>query len=894
MHETFWAKTSQSGAVWSYKSVAHHLADVAACAFRFQEANPARVAREARLSGFAQNRHSRFCALAAALHDLGKISKSFQFMSSGLWPSKVLGARPGSIPATLRHWQATALLFNAHEVKAALAPVFGAEGIPTMLISAIAGHHGVAPCDGHVNAEAFTAARHPEIGPECVAAAAALASELVELFEDLRDLEPVEMPESFSFSLNGLITLADWVGSDETFFEFLDPAIPLVDYWPMALRRADAALKSKGLLPARPAALPSLRRLSGHAGSPRPMQELAGAIPVPGEPQIVVIEDGTGSGKTEAALLLASRMMAAGLGEGLFVALPTMATANAMHGRLEVALGGLFDGDASLVLAHGKADLAQRLERLPATGREDASESGVRSWFNAWIADSRKTAFFASAGAGTIDQAFLSILPKKHLTMRQYALAGRILVIDEAHACDAYMGEELKTLAEMHARLGGSMIVLSATLGRAVRAELVKAFAFGRGIHPRSIRAIGEQLQSTSYPLLTRWSDIGGVEEVAVDGDPGLSRSVEISSIETRADGIRLALDAAARGAAVAIVCNAVDPAIETFEALLAAGHAPSRCHLFHARFTVEDRLRIEEQVQAWFGRESGERERAGRILVATQVIEQSLDVDFDLMISDLAPADLVVQRAGRLWRHHRTHRPLAGPVLHLLTPDPSSVETPKWLEPTLGAASFVYDMPGVMWRTARELLGKGRLDTPGDLRRLIEIAYDQGDTDLPEPFRQPHRSSLGEKHGERSLASMNVIKPSDGYCVLTAPSADEDIGTRLGEKSLTIRLGRRDGAALVPLCRRPGADDGLNWALSEIAVRDSWFRGGKSGALPKVADERIVEATRSLWPEWEREMPLYEVDAAGRLSSMDEGRHLYDRASGLRRSSQRAVAGLD
>lgn len=815
-------------------------------------------------------------------------------MSSGLWPSKVLGGRPGSMPATLRHWQATALLLNAHEVKAALAPVFGAEGIPTMLISAIAGHHGVAPCDGHVNAEAFTAARHPEIGPECVAAAATLSTELVDLFVDLRDLHEAADPEGLSFALNGLITLADWVGSDETFFEFLDPAFPLVDYWPMALRRADAALESKGLLPARPVTLPSLRRLSGHMGSPRPMQELAGAIPVPGEPQIVVIEDGTGSGKTEAALLLASRMMAAGLGEGLFVALPTMATANAMHGRLEAALGGLFDGEASLVLAHGKADLAQRLERLPASGREDASGSGVRSWFNAWIADSRKTAFFASAGAGTIDQAFLSILPKKHLTMRQYALAGRILVIDEAHACDAYMGEELKTLAEMHARLGGSMIVLSATLGRAARADLVKAFAVGRGMHPRSMRAIGEQVRSTTYPLLTRWSDTGGVEEIGVDGDPGLSRSVEISRIETRADGIRLALDAAARGAAVAIVCNAVDPAIETFEALLDAGYDPCRCHLFHARFTVEDRLGIESRVQAWFGRESGERKRAGRILVATQVIEQSLDVDFDLMISDLAPADLVVQRAGRLWRHRRTHRPLAGPVLHLLTPDPNSLIEPKWLDATLGPASFVYDMPGVLWRTARELLGKGRLDTPGDLRRLIETAYDMQDDDLPLALRPGHANSVGTTYAERAQGARNTVTPAAGYIELTAPSADEDIGTRLGEKSLTVRLGRRDGDALVPLCRRPGADDGLNWALSEIAVRDGWFRGGKGGALPKVADERIVEATRSLWPEWEREMPLYEVDAAGRLLSMDEGHHLYDRASGLRRSSQRAVAGLD
>ncbi|MFN3547103.1 MAG: CRISPR-associated helicase Cas3' [Mesorhizobium sp.] len=887
MHEAFWAKTSHTGADWPYKPVAHHLLDVAACALRFLESNPARLAREAQLSGFAPNKHARFCALAAALHDLGKISKSFQFGRPELWPREALDPCPASMAGSVRHWEATALLLNAHDVKAALGPIFGAEGIPTMLVSAIAGHHGVAPCDRHVNAQGDAAARHAEIGPKCVAVAAALTTELASLFVDLRDLDETVDPKGLSFALNGLITLADWVGSDEIFFEFLDPAIPLVDYWALALQRADSALASKGLLPARPVGSPSLRRLSGHVGDPRPMQTLAETIPVLNEPQIIVIEDGTGSGKTEAALLLANRMMAAGLGEGLFVALPTMATANAMHGRLEAALGGLFDGNPSLVLAHSKAGIARQLEHLVAAGKDDQDQAGVRSWFNAWIADSRKLAFFASAGAGTIDQAFLSILPKKHLTMRQYALAGRILVVDEAHACDAYMGEELKTLAEMHARLGGSMIVLSATLGRSVRSGLIESFALGRGVSSRSMGALREQVQSQAYPLLTRWSLGNGVEEVSVESDPALARSVDIARVETRADVVRLALDAAGRGAAVAIICNAVDPAIETFEALLAAGHDPSRCHLFHARFTVEDRLGIEEKVQTWFGRDSDERERAGRILVATQVIEQSLDVDFDLIVSDLAPADLIVQRAGRLWRHQRSNRPLHRPVLHMLTPDPGTADNPKWLEATLGPASFVYDMPGVMWRTARDLLAKGRLDTPGDLRRLIETAYDVREDDLPTALRPGHAASVGKGYAQKSQAKRNAITPANGYIDLTAPSADEEIGTRLGEKSLTIRLGRRDGGMLVPLCRRAGADDGLNWALSEITVRDDWFRGGRDGITPQPADETIVEATRSLWPEWERKISLYEVDGSGLVLSKAGRQNLYDRASGFRRMGQ-------
>lgn len=829
--------------------------------------------------------HAHFCAIAAGLHDLGKLSRSFQYLHPAFWPHSALGTRPDTLPQTLRHWEATAILLNTNEVRASLSSVFGEHGLSETLISAVAGHHGAAPRGEYVHAAPLMARRHPEIGLECVAAAAALSAELVSLFGILGNLGEIAEPEAFSFALNGLITLADWVGSDESFFEFVDPALPLTAYWPLALRRADEALESKGLLPAHAISAPSLHGLSAHAGRPRPMQALAGSMPISEEPQIIVIEDGTGSGKTEAAFLLAGRMMAAGLGEGLFVALPTMATANAMHGRLEAALGGLFDGGASLVLAHGRAGIARQLDTLVATGEEGGGEqSRVRTWFNAWIADSRKKAFFASAGVGTIDQAFLSILPKKHLTMRQYALAGRILVVDEAHACDAYMGEELKTLAEMHARLGGSMIVLSATLGLAVRSKLIESFALGRGVHSRRMGALREQVRSTAYPLLTRWSLGEGVEEIGVESDPALARSVDIARVETRADVVRIALDAAARGAAVAIVCNAVDPAIETFEALLAAGHDPSRVHLFHARFTVEDRLGIEERVQAWFGRASGDRERAGRILVATQVIEQSLDVDFDLIVSDLAAVDLIVQRAGRLWRHQRQQRPLAAPVLHLLTPDPGSVQELKWLEATLGPASFVYNMPGVLWRTARDLLAKGRLDTPGDLRRLIETAYDVREDDLPAALRSGHATSVGRGYAERAQARRNTIIPANGYIELTTPSADEDIGTRLGEKSLTIRLGRRDGLALGPLCRRSGADDRLNWALSEIAVRDAWFRSSRGGALPQPADEAIVEAARSLWPEWERGIPLYDVDRDGRLLSVEGRMYLYDDETGLRR----------
>ncbi len=211
-----------------------------------------------------------------------------------------------------------------------------------------------------------------------------------------------------------------------------------------------------------------------------------------------------------------------------------------------------------------------------------------------------------------------------------------------------------------------------------------------------------------------------------------LSRCVTIARLNDRAASVALALEAASRGASVAIICNAVDSAIAVHAALAMAGHPAERLTLFHARFVVGDRMAIEQRVLRLFGPQSQPQVRAGQILVATQVVEQSLDLDFDVMISDLAPVDLLIQRAGRLWRHQRSGRPVDAPVLNVVSPDFPRCYDANWLQETLGPAAYTYRLPGVLWRTARDLFGNGRLETPDDLRRLVEAAYQADGGDLP------------------------------------------------------------------------------------------------------------------------------------------------------------------
>jgi CRISPR-associated endonuclease/helicase Cas3 len=622
------------------------------------------------------------------------------------------------------------------------------------------------------------------------------------------------------------------------------------------------------------------------------MQRLAGELPLGRGPQLLLIEDATGSGKTEAALLLAARLMAAGLGEGLYFALPTMATANAIHGRLSGIASQLFADDPgarepSVILSHGKAQLAAALARLEAIPSGDGEETTAASC-NDWISDDRRRAFFADVGAGTIDQAFLAVLPKKHLTLRQYALAGRILIIDEAHCFDAYMKEELGALLRLHAMNGGSAIVLSATLARNIRRQIARSYYEGLGFTRKQAGKLSARCASTAYPLLTHITR-DEVAEHAPELDARLARTVAIERLESREDSFRLASDAADLGAAVLVICNAVDEAIVAHEALTAL-RPEGTTHLFHARFAQGDRVAIEDAVLARFGREAEVQQRGGHVLVATQVVEQSLDLDFDLVVSDLAPIDLLIQRAGRLWRHMdirpTASRAVAGPKLLIVSPDPSAAASADWLVPCLGRAAYVYRHAGVMWRTARTIFARAAFAVPDDLRPMIEAVYGESIESVPPGLEAAEIRGEGQEGKEKALGGFNVVDLAAGYGDLPSDlRADEDIGTRLGEATVTIRLARRKDGALVPWFRA-GGDAKLDWALSELRVRKALW----GAAAGPAGDARLHDAARKDWTEWERHIAVAEVEVSGQLR-VEGGSFSYTQSSGLRTASAVSAA---
>ena len=672
-----------------------------------------------------------------------------------------------------------------------------------------------------------------------------------------------------AWRLAGLTTLADWVGSRQSWFPYAaaDAVADIASYWhDHALPQAAHAVQQAGLAPVPPSKWRGLRGLFPFIEHPSPVQAWAEQVALPDGPVLAVIEDVTGSGKTEAAVTLAHRLIADGRAQGIFVALPTMATANAMFGRLSGAYRGLFDAGAnpSLALAHGRADLDPRFRAAmdagaPAQPRHspsDPADETAEAHCAAWLAEDRRRALLAQVGVGTLDQALLAALPVRHAPLRLWGLAGKVLVIDEAHAFDAYMQREMVALLRFQAALGGSAILLSATLPKALRATLVGAFREGLGAGPAT-------LVETGYPLATL---VGAeaVSETPCAVRTGLARRVAVTRLDDPEAAIERILAAQQARAAVAWVRNTVDDAIAATAALRARG---VNALLFHARFAMTDRLRIEREVMRRFGR-ADTSDRAG-VLVATQVIEQSLDLDFDLLCTDLAPADLLIQRAGRLWRHQRETRPIPGPELLVISPDPVADPGPAWLRSTLPGTAAVYRDPALLWRGARAVFGSGAIVTPDDMRALIERAADE---EVPHGFARAVAEAEGKRMGQEGVAEQNTLDVWAGYSASQGLwDTDLRTPTRLEDQpQVALRLAVVRDGKVVPYADDP--DPRRAWALSEVRIA----RHRIAVCPPPLGLEAAVAAARAQWGRWEREADsvqcavLEEGSGAARINVLD------------------------
>jgi len=676
----------------------------------------------------------------------------------------------------------------------------------------------------------------------------------------------------------GFLTIADWIGSRREWFDYIAPRVDdedLSGYWGIARERARIAVGEAGLASVPPASLVTFAQLTGKL-SPTPTQQWAASVPLPDGPVLAIIEDTTGSGKTEAAQMLVHRLMVADRASGAYWAMPTQSTANAMYERQRAAISALFSPIngvlPSLTLGHGQARMhagyrstiledvavASSDEELVADGESGDPASVACA---AFLADDRRAALLADIGVGTVDQALLGVLPSRFSAVRLFALSEKVLVLDEVHAFDAYMSTEVKQLLRFHSALGGSAVLLSATLPEKKRRELEIAW---RADDP-DIELPPPQPGDSPYPMTTLAVNGGAASTYAAHAsEPRSIRRLPVRMIHTEEDGVLHVVRVANAGGAVVWIRNTVDECVRTAALLATHGFGPI---VFHARFPQGDRQRIEAEVTRRFGLGSTESMRRGSVLVATQVVEQSLDLDFDAMVSDLAPIDLLIQRAGRLWRHQRSDRPLDVCELLVLAPHADVDVSKEWPNELLRNSGYVYPDPGVLWRTAVALGREQVLDAPHGLRALIREVY-EGHT-VPPALTRRESTAQGNELSDAGVADYTVVGLGR-YVVGRHWTDDLRAPTRLGDEQVALRLARVEGNQLQPWHRDPDLPEWHRWLLSEVKVSR---RRVSSDATPVGPWKADIERLRSTWGRFEQHTPVVvmEPDVTGDWSGVVE-----------------------
>jgi CRISPR-associated endonuclease/helicase Cas3 len=791
-----WAKTGDAD---SWHPLVLHCLDVAAAAGSLLEREPEESRRQiARAIGLPWTEARPWLLLLVAAHDLGKASPGFQCKWRNL-----TGLRTSRDPDTSVN--------HAYISQLSLVPWLVVRGWSPLLAEraadAVGCHHGE-------RASAVTLERlQANRGALGDAPWHELRTQVLGVLADV--LQPGLPPTKSDMSgpefmlLAGLTSFADWIGSNTEWFTFGQPAAQDDPAQWFAARQSCArqALDSLHWAHRTPLLRGATPFEQAIGFNPRPLQEaVAIAVSDARQPPILLIEAPMGEGKTEAAWYAHLELQRRFGHRGLYIAMPTQATGNAMFDRtLNFLRARGTDRVLDLQLVHGGSSLndafhALRLAPLydEDAGRNADTDARVRAgeWFT-----HKKRALLSEYGVGTVDQALLPILPVRHHFVRLWGLANRTIVFDEIHAYDAYTGTLLLHLVHWLHALGSSVILLSATLPPAFRRELA--------------RMVGatQTIEETPYPRLSTFQS-GQVRQHHFSADPARRQTLRVQAIGADLAELRDAVwDRLSGGGMGLVLVNTVQRAQELYSLLpegeplleqdepvgkrLADG---TEVYLFHARYPAYRRQRREQRALAVFGKPvEGAAPRTGRkVLIATQVAEQSLDLDFDLIATDLAPIDLLLQRAGRLWRHHRAQRPLSEPLLLVagLEGDaPVDFGRPLWWNKVYAEARLLQT-----WCLLR-LEANGVCTLPDDIDSWVSKVYED-EVAIPDALLERFERSLiqaeGDAHARKGLAHNEIIGLPDDASWADNPRAlyDEDdpmvhrtlaAQTRLGEDSLTV-----------------------------------------------------------------------------------------------------------
>ncbi|WP_245589058.1 CRISPR-associated helicase Cas3' [Desulfatirhabdium butyrativorans] len=579
--------------------------------------------------------------------------------------------------------------------------------------------------------------------------------------------------------------LSDWIGSDTRFF----PLGIESDRRTLAESGAAHALKTIGLLPKRLLSLPPFEKCFEGGFTPSPLQQAIEELPLDPNTQLVLVESDTGSGKTEAALRWFWRLYAGNHVDGLYFALPTRVAARELYGRVlktvETVFPDRLDRPSPVLLAvpgYVQADgVPAALQHPEDLLWEDDRYSALSE--KLWAAERPKRFLAAPIAVGTIDQALLSALKVKHSLLRSVCLDRLLLVVDEVHASDTYMSGILDVLLKGHVARGGFAMLLSATLGESARATYLDLPTLSL---PEAIER--------PYPSIT----IHGKEVPVASTSP--SKSVRLHWIESLQDETLLPhlREALLAGGRVLVTCNTVDRAQALLKTVESAGFDPAWLfHLgqhmacpHHGRFARCDREILDRAVSQRFGKGTPQ---GPVLLIGTQTLEQSLDIDADYLITDPAPIDVLLQRIGRLHRHKRIRPPgyeqalvsirIPDQPLHVYLNHEGRLKGPAGI-------GSVYDDGRMLQRTIDVLSEMKELRIPEQNRYLVEeCTHDEALEKLPEALWRQHRDWLWGGRLADLRQAQTAVMPNEPFGEFHYPDDGSNVFTRLGESDISVRF---------------------------------------------------------------------------------------------------------
>ncbi len=860
----------------------------------------------ARALGLSVADARRVLAFWAGLHDLGKITPPFQaqvpeaFAAVRSDPAYVFA--PGAEQEReFRHEMATHW---------ALAVLLGEAGYPGggramrnavshQVAQLLGGHHG---CFGDVlkaKEVAHASAYQPGLGGDGWAAQRRAHFEQLRRVTGAWAVPEQGLPAELAVIVTGLVVVADWLASQT---EAIVPLLPLAG-WRAAPEEIDAHWErtQKGAAGLVEGAQLGRARFDAERFEdmfpfePNALQgdlvvHLPGMVKAKG-PGLLLVTAPTGDGKTEAALYAASVLGHAAGARGLFFALPTMATADAMYPRVSAFAEHALGGERALTLLHSMAWLSpayniagRPVETGPAFG-DVSADPATATEAGAWLRG-RRRGLLAPLGAGTIDQALSAVLPFTHNALRLFGLSDKVFVVDEAHAYGPWMHQLLTRLLEWLGAFGAPVVLLSATLSGRTASSLVDAYRRGAGfLEPSTVKPCypGWMFTDAATGEVCAPREVGSerartldvqLRHVVWDTTAAAGSPVRAGG---RRQALREALDpVATHGGTALVCCTTVAEAQQTFRDLRAAFPELSECEgglrLLHSRYPANVRQRITAECEPAYGKprsaEDVARPRPASILVATQVVEQSLDFDFDLIVSDLAPLAQLLQRAGRGRRHMRgiDGRPtwaLPEEAPRLVVLDPVDEDGATFVPRTWGS---VYDV-GLLRRTAyllRERTETG-IEVPQDVQDLVDAVYaedfvDQLDGAAERELRRMDAERQAGEAAEAHMADMVAIcAPADVAGNLYQLSRRE---AGVTEELLTTRLGADSGRVLcvyeqpdgaltldeAGTLRLPiGGQHGLTRvALTQVMARmvpvpGSWLRGAEGQSAPEGWEKQPV-----------------------------------------------------